>query len=370
MEQSFPKKNNIAIVGGGPAGVYCAVWISKKLRTLGFKDYTISIFEKDKILKTILKTGNSRCNLTNFEPDLKEFASNYPRGEKFILSLLSRHSNLDVIDFFNSIGVKTYSQDDGRIFPVSNKSSEIRNALLAEIYKDKNIKIINKKIIDALDIKDFNKIIISAGSRNSENLIKSFSHTLVPFKKSLCALNISNFIYPKGVSVKALDGDFVFTEKGISGPLAFYISSLNSRKEFPYKIKINLFDPLDLYDAVQKNPKAAIGKLLSNFIPKSLAHVITDNYYKHACEIKKEKIASYSTLELEIISNSSLGEIVNSGGVELSELDKNAKSKIRENLWFCGEILDIDGFCGGFNLQNCWSGGWVVANDVVRSIIN
>ena len=77
----------------------------------------------------------------------------------------------------------------------------------------------------------------------------------------------------------------------------------------------------------------------------------------------------YSILNLKITGTTNQGEIVNSGGVELNSIDKNCKSKLYDNLWFCGEILDIDGFCGGFNLQNCWSSGFVVAKDVINSII-
>ena len=191
-----------------------------------------------------------------------------------------------------------------------------------------------------------------------------------PFKKALCALKVKDFSYPKGVSVHSLDGDFIFTPEGISGPLAYKYSSININKEFPYDISIRLFEIEKLEELIKNNTKKTIGTLVSQLIPKSLAKTIVKEFDKKAAEISKENLKKYSILNLTILNNSTIDEIVNAGGVKLNSIDKNCKSKIQENLWFCGEILNIDGFCGGFNLQNCWSSGYIVAKDVLRSIIN
>ena len=106
----------------------------------------------------------------------------------------------------------------------------------------KNIKLVNKEIKSKNDLKEFDKIIISAGSRNTTELINSFNQPLKLFKRALCGLVVADFKYPKGVSVKSLDGDFVFTEDGISGPLPFKISSLNIDKNYPYNLRIKLFN--------------------------------------------------------------------------------------------------------------------------------
>lgn len=370
MEQLCLRKNNIAIVGAGPAGVYCALNILKEFEKLKFDNFKIFIFDKSQVLRTILPTGNGRCNITNSIVDIKEFCSNYPRGEKFLYSIFSRYFNYDAVDFFDSIGVKTYTQDDGRLFPVSNSAKDVRDKMLNCLKTFKNVQIINKNINSIGELKNFNKIILSTGSKGSLNLIKSTGHNCVEFKKALCALNIEDNIYPKGVSVKSLDGDFIFTSTGISGPLAFKISSINAYKNFPYEIEINLFSPDELLEEIKNNSKKNIGNIVSKFIPKSLASVLVQEFEKKAAEVSKEKLKTYSKLKLKITSTSKEGEIVHAGGVELSEVDKNVKSKIKDNLWFCGEILNIDGFCGGFNLQNCWSTAAIVAKDVVSSIIN
>jgi len=363
MEQFCQDK--IAIVGAGPAGIYCALNILEKL-----PNAFISIFDKSQALRTILPTGGGRCNLSNSISDIKEFASNYPRGEKFLYSLFSRHFNCDTVEFFKKLGIKTYIQDDGRIFPSSNSAKEIKDKMLNALKKYKNVKLINKAINNKNDLIGFDKIIIACGSREVSALLDSFNQPYKPFKRALCALKIKDFKYPKGVSVKSLDGDFVFTNDGISGPLAFKISSLNAYKDFPYNIQIKLFNPDELFDLIKLNSKKSIGNLISNLIPKSLARVIVDDFDKKAAEISRAKINEYSILNLEVVGNSGVGEIVYAGGVELNSIDKNCKSKIHDNLWFCGEILNIDGFCGGFNLQNCWSSAYVVALDVVKLVIN
>ncbi len=362
------KTSKIAIVGAGPSGMYCALNILSGLKNLSFNNYKLTVFDKSQALRTILPTGNGRCNITNSICDISEFCANYPRGEKFLYSLFSRHFNYDSLEFFSSIGIKTYVQDDGRVFPVSNSAKDVKDKMLQEFFKYKNAKLCNKKISSFDELKEFDYVVIASGSRDTSELIKSCGHLQNEFKPSLCALNIENPIYPKGVSVQSLDGDFVFTDKGISGPLAFKISSLNSRNNFPYDISIRLFDVDKLIEEIKLNPKKSIANMLSKFVPKSLAQAIVGDEDKNSCEVAKIKLVEYSNLNLKVISHGLNGEIVNSGGVLLNELDKNCKSKIQNNLWFCGEILDIDGFCGGFNLQNCWSSAHCVAQDIIKTI--
>lgn len=369
MEQLCQGKNNIAIVGGGPSGIYCALNMLKLFKENKFSDFKITIFDKAQILRTILPTGNSRCNITNATWDIDDFILNYPRGDKFLKSIFSKHFVYDSLDFFKTIGIDTYIQPDNRIFPKSNSSKDVKDKMLNALLS-KNIVLKNKIIINYSELNQFDKIVFSCGSRGVDELINSSGHNIIPFKKALCALNVENFNFPKGVSISSLDGDFIFTDKGISGPLAFKISSINAYKEYPYKVLIRLFEYDDLINEINKNSKKSIGNIVSNFVPKSFAQVFVKNYDKKAAEISKKELLSYCSLELNIISSANTGEIVNAGGVDLDEINSNCKSKIKDNLWFCGEILNIDGFCGGFNLQNCWSTGFVVANDIVRSIIN
>ena len=269
MERLYQNKPvNIAIVGAGPSGVYCALNILQMFKQINFDNYLLTIFEKGKILHTLLPTGGTRCNITNSKEDIKEFCSNYPRGEKFLYSLFSRYSNFETIEFFNSIGVETYVESDGRVFPKSNSSKDVREKMLNKLFSYKNVKIIKKQINHKQELDSYDKIVISIGSRSGYNLITEFNHTYIPFKKALCALVVDDFKYPKGVSVKALDGDFLFTNNGISGPLAYKISSINAYKDFPYEIKIKLFCEDYLIEETKKFPKKSIINVLSKFIPK------------------------------------------------------------------------------------------------------
>lgn len=361
--------HKIAIVGLGPSGVFCALTILEELKKRNFSDFFITIFEKNSPLATILPTGNKRCNITNSIYDIKEFASNYPRGEKFLYSAFSRYSNYDALEYFSSVGIPCYTQDDGRIFPKSNSSSDVREKLLNRLNKFKNFKIVKENVSKISQIEDFDYKIIATGSRQAESLLKSIGQSFSPFKKALCGLKIENNIYPVGVSIKSLDGDFLFTPDGVVGPLIFKISSLNVDLEFPYEIKIKLFDENELYELIQKNQKKVFGSLVSMFLPKSFSKVHVKNFSKKASEISKKEILETSFLNLKVISTLKQGEIVQKGGVELNSIDKNFRSKENFSFWFCGEVLNIDGFCGGFNLQNCWSSGYLVAKDVVFDIM-
>ena len=127
MAQELISNLRIAIAGAGPAGCACA----KYLLDSGFKD--ITIFDKGKFLRTLLPTGGGRCNLAFAEFDFKLLAKNYPRGEKFLYSLFSRFSTKDTLNFMGNIGVKTYTQNDMRIFPESNSAAEVRTKLLEKI---------------------------------------------------------------------------------------------------------------------------------------------------------------------------------------------------------------------------------------------
>ena len=131
----------ICIAGGGPAGVMTAIFASEN------PENKIYIFDKGIILNTLLPTGGGRCNLAYNEYNFKELAKFYPRGEKFLYSIFSRFSTKETIDFFKSIGVNTYVQEDSRIFPVSNSAKDVKEALLKQIDK-KNVKKVFEEIED------------------------------------------------------------------------------------------------------------------------------------------------------------------------------------------------------------------------------
>jgi len=129
----------VAIIGGGPAGCISAIFASENF------DNNITIFEKKDLLFTLLATGGGRCNLAFEEYDFKELVKFYPRGEKFLYSVFSKFALSDTLDFFDNIGVKTYTQDDFRIFPTSNSARDVRAKILNEL-RQRNVIVKNKEI--------------------------------------------------------------------------------------------------------------------------------------------------------------------------------------------------------------------------------
>lgn len=385
MEQEL--KYKVAIIGGGPAGCFCAYFLQNY--------FDVAIYDKNSPLLTLLPTGGGRCNLAHAEYDFKELAKNYPRGEKFLYSVFSRFSSADTIEFFERIGVKTYIQDDFRIFPTSNSAKDVREKLLKALNK---VKIVKEEVLkinlprlaappsstngkkDKVHIEtdrgiyNADYIVIATGGHASYKFIKALGHNIIDPKPALTGLiTKENFSELSGVVV----GGILFTHKGISGPLVYKISSLRARDKFPYKLSFNLWDNTDLQIEFNNNPHKNIKNLLSNYIPKSFAEYILETLGISSdlkcCEINgeiRDKILEkLSNFEVNIVGTVADGEVVTSGGVDLKEVNsKTMESKVVKNLYFCGEVLDIDGFCGGFNLQNCWSTGYVVAKSIKEKI--
>ena len=279
-------KSKIAVIGGGPAGCACAYFLKQK----GI--YPV-IFEKNSILKTLLPTGGGRCNLAYGDFDIKSLASNYPRGEKFLYSVFSRFSTAETLAFFEDIGVKTYMQEDGRFFPVSNSAADVRRHIIDAIQgvkvKNENVNSINT-CRGGFEIKTdkaayfFEKVIIAIGGHSALKLIKNLGHTIAAPVPSLTALKTSEDLSElAGVSLKnikakfagaILGGDLLFTHNGVSGPLIYKISSLMARKDFPYKISFDFAGQVDLQNVLNENSQKSVKNIISDFVPKSLGGYI------------------------------------------------------------------------------------------------
>lgn len=402
------EKESVAIIGAGTAGCTCAYYASKNA--------DVTLFEASSPLHTLLCTGGGRCNLAYAEYDFKELAKFYPRGEKFLYSVFSQFSTADTIDFFKEIGVETYTQDDLRIFPTSNSAKDVREKFLKSL---KHCKIIKEKILSVahypalaggakslisgegqttkFQVKtnnnsyNFDKVVIAIGGHAGFSLAEKLGHTIIEPKPALTGLiSAENFKSLQGVSLRNVEarifyqnkkfapeydlrGDLIFTHEGISGPLAYKISSICARldysREIPLLIRLNfLKEEVDLQDILNSNPKKDVKNLLAEFVPKSLAEYILQackiNFDEKCCNINGKMrdliLKSLQEFEITVISPAKEGEVVTSGGVSLKEIDaKTMQSKLVKDLYFCGEVIDVDGFCGGFNLQNSWSTGFV-----------
>lgn len=387
MVQESTSNKSVAIIGAGPAGCVCA----KFLKNNGFCPI---IFDKGKYLRTILPTGGGRCNLAHAEFDFKNLTKNYPRGEKFLYSVFSKFGTEDAIQFFKQLGIETYTQEDNRIFPKSNSSRDVQEKLLKAL---KGCKFVSEKVLSIEKLDNcykiitnkssyaFDVVIVSTGGHGNWDIFNKMDINIIPPTQALVGLvTKENFSAISGVSIKNVktygkefknfdNGDIIFTHKGISGPLIYKISSIFARKEMPYKLVFQLVKDLDLQAELNKNPHKEIKNLLGQFVPKSFAEFVLENLdiekdtpcHKITGKLRDKIYKKLTTFEVTIISKVPDGEVVTCGGIDLKEINsKTMESKKYPNLYFCGEVLDIDGFCGGFNLQNCWSTAFVVAQSV------
>lgn len=388
MEQGLTYKPSVAIIGAGPAGCMCGITIAN--------DCDVTLFDLSEPLLTLLPTGGGRCNLAHNEFDFKELANAYPRGEKFLYSPFSRFSTKDTLEFFERIGVKTYTQEDGRIFPISNSAKDVRNKMLAKLDKAKFLK---EKVLDVQKVDEkfyvrtinnkyiYDYVVVAIGTHYGLQFLNKLPHKLIELKPSLCGLitkyDVSTL---KGVVLKdiilrykkiALEGDMLFTNNGISGPVVFKLSSINSRINFPYSVKIQIIKDLKNFERrLEEAGDKALHNVVSEFVPKSFTKFLL-NYLKIDENIKVKSLNTNTKvllletvkgLELEVVSTRKGGETVFSGGVDLGKIDSNFKSKLVDKLYFCGEILDVDGLCGGYNLQNCWSSGYLAGVDILKTM--
>ena len=373
---------NISIIGAGASGCICAYFLLKS-------GLDVTLFDFGEPLRTLLPTGGGRCNLAHAEFDFMELAKNYPRGEKFLYSVFSRFSTGDTISLFEELGVETYIQDDGRIFPESNSSKDVRDNILNKI-KSLGANLVREKVTEIIPYENeykivtnkadylFTDIVISSGGRG---VIKGIEHNIVPFSPSLVGLNAESDKELSGLVVKnvysndfKISGDILFTHFGVSGPLIYTISSLKTKDTVPYELSFDLSTELDnLQELLNKNPHKDLKNIVSDFLPERLSKSILlehGNKKAHSVDGKTrdfilDKIHNY---KLTVSGTNKGEETVTAGGYDLNEINpKTMESKVHKGIYFTGEVLNIDGFCGGFNLQNAWSTAFVAADSIINS---
>ena len=373
---------NIAIIGAGASGCICAYLLQKE-------GFDVTLFDKGMPLRTLLPTGGGRCNLAHAEYDFKDLTKNYPRGEKFLYSVFSKFSTYDTLALFDELGVETYTQEDERIFPTSNSAKDVREKILnnlknVQIQKEEVIKLEkidsgfkilstpnyskNKKMCEYL----FSHVIIAIGGHSNFDFLKNFEIKIISPKPSLVGLNTKekskeiSGIVVRNANYNGLTDNLLFTHFGISGPLAYKISSIKARDNFPYKLNFDLHpQEINLQELLNTNPHKDVKNILSKFIPHGLIKYLIGDI----ADIKAHKIdgktrdfilSKLHNLELTVIGTNKGEETVTAGGIDLSEINpKTMELKKYKNIYCIGEALNIDGFCGGYNLQNAWSTAFV-----------
>ena len=403
-------KQKIVIIGGGAAGFFTAINIAENNPNL-----EITILEKgDKVLQKVKVSGGGRCNVTHacFIPnELVEF---YPRGRKELLGPFHQFMTGDTMEWFENHGVPLKIEEDNRIFPESNTSQTIVDCF-TENAKKSGVKLELNQNVERID-KNENQFIIKTGSEefvadklviaSGSNpkiweLISTLGHKIISPVPSLFTFKINDDRIKEiaGVSVpnatvELVDSKFesngpvLITHWGLSGPAILKLLAFGAlflaEKNYEYQVKVNwLSKPMStvlnkLKILKRENPKKQItSRSVFKDIPKRLWEKLIT-----ASQIKQDqRWADVSNKQLEQLANQltksifkAYGkttfkeEFVTAGGVDLREINfKRFESKIHKNLFFAGEVLDIDAVTGGFNFQNAWTGGFIAGKSIAEN---
>ena len=401
----------VVVIGAGAAGMMAAITSAKNNNDVILIEKTKSIGNKVKI------TGKGRCNLT-FDGDIEDFKNNIVKNDKFMYSSFSNFTNKDVVEYFNSLGVKTKVERGGRIFPASDRAEDVVLALKNEL-KKYNVKIDYETELKDFIIKDntligiktnkkdyfADKFILCTGGKSYKitgssgecfDILKKYGHNIIELRPGLVPLKSNDEICKrlqgltlKNVGFKILDkekviydsfGEMLFAHFGLTGPIVLSGSSLlnrleNLRDKFTKK---NIYGIIDLKPALSletldkrikrdfdrysnkefKNslvdllPQKMIPVIveLSNIKPDKKVHQITkEERGRLAYLIKNLKIQIADLMPIDIA-------IITCGGVDVKQINpKTMESKVIKNLFLAGEVLDVDAFTGGFNLQIAFS---------------
>lgn len=413
-----------AIIGGGAAGLMTAA-------TLLATDPAAEVFlleRNDGLGKKVVISGGGRCNVTTGITDIRTVLTKYPRGGKFLSSAMYTFPPQAVQDWFEAHGVPLKTEEDLRVFPVSNDGRDIVRAFdrafaigRMKVWLKSSVTGISRVIRDdaaatagrfAVHIKDapdllVDNVVLTTGGQAYRHtgstgdgyaFAVSLGHSLTPLAASLNSFHVSA-AWPREVSGVSFEragitahrgkgysftGPLLFAHWGVTGPAVFALSSLVAFEKYdriqPLDISIDLF-PDEKLEALREritrlmteNPAKIFRNVLATVIPKSLADVCVreadlpgDRRADQTAKADAMRAAQWlKTVPLRVVQRGGGDEFVTAGGVTLSEVDPSTmESRICPGLYFAGEILDIDGFTGGFNLQASWATGHLAGESI------
>lgn len=401
----------VIVIGGGAAGFFAAINAKEMNPSLD-----ITILEKGKeVLQKVKISGGGRCNVTHACFDPKELVGYYPRGAKELLGPFHQFMTGDTFEWFEQNGIPLKIEADHRVFPISNSSQSIIQCFLQKtkeldipVLKNHGVLAVKKSgatwVVNTKD-QEFtcDVVIVAAGSsQKTWNLCESLGHTIVPPVPSLFTFNIKDArlkdllgIALPNATVSIQDttleasGPLLITHWGMSGPAVLKLSAFGARllaeKNYEYTVEVNwLSRPTDkilnvLLNLKKKQPRKHVS-LRSPFedIPKRLWE-----RFVIAAQIQSiQNWADLSNTQLEALAwqltkgvfnakgkSTFKEEFVTAGGIDLKEINfKRFESKVHSNLFFIGEVLNIDAVTGGFNFQNAWTGGWICAQAIAQEL--
>lgn len=398
----------VFIIGGGASGFFTAANIDAS-------HYEVTILEQSSdVLQKVKISGGGRCNVTHacFIP--KDLVGYYPRGNKELLSVFTKFQPGDTMAWFEERGVALKIEDDGRVFPATNSSQSIINALVQECEK-RHVKILTKQNVTEIiphgeqyKIHTTNQnyladvVVFSTGSSpKAFKILEHLEHKVVPPVPSLFTFNIKNEVIKDFMGTSFLfatvdvpqlkleeSGPLLITHWGLSGPAILKLSAWGARElarlQYQFDIVVN-FIGIDAEIATEmikdfkvSEPKKSIGQAkifeVTNRFWQRVLEIAHVNFSKQIANINNKEIAKIVEIlcqsKMKVTGKSTFKEeFVTAGGVDLKEIDfKTMKSKILPNFYISGEVLDIDAITGGFNFQACWSEGWLISQDLNNAV--
>ena len=397
---------DIIIVGGGAAGFFTAINLVEKNPKL-----KVAILERGKtVLEKVRISGGGRCNVTHacFIPnDLVKF---YPRGEKELRGPFHQFCSGDTIEWFEKHGVELKIEEDGRMFPISDSSQTIIDCFLSATQK-LGIQILTGQSVQSIfkaenywKVETNNetfacqKLIMATGSNPKIwEMLSELGHTIVSPVPSLFTFNIKDSrikelpgvaaqvtVHVKDTKLEST-GPLLITHWGMSGPAILKLSAWGARilhdKNYQFTIFVNWLNDVDYEDAEkilkdlkQEHAKKAVSKKSPFDFPNRLweslvlaSGIDSETKWADLSKIQLQNLTSQLTkAEFKVNGKSTFKEeFVTAGGIDLKEINfKTMESKIHENLYFAGEIVNIDAITGGFNFQNAWTSGFILAKNI------
>lgn len=403
----------IAVIGGGPAGMMSAI----SAKTNGAN---VWLFDKnEKLGKKMYISGKGRCNLTN-DCSVREFVSNVATNPKFTMGAVSKFTPQDVIDFCQSRGLQLKTERGNRVFPCSDKSSDVIKVFAKELERLHVVIKLNEKVTSlckrdgvfrletALGSYEFDKVIVATGgisysatgsTGDGYKFASNLGHTVVDCKPALCRILCNGVQSLEGVSLKnvtvgisdvngkTLDSEFgemLFADNAVSGPAVLTLSSrINKLPKGSYKLFVDLKPALDsdkldariLRDFSERMNKDFVNSL-DGLLPERLFKVVALQsgipFEKKVNQIsvseRQKLVATLKNLTFDYVGldNVEYG-IVTSGGVDVKQINPSTmESKLVDGLFFAGEVIDVDAYTGGFNIQFALSCGYVAGTSASK----
>lgn len=402
----------IAIIGAGAAGCFAAANIPYK------EGQEVAVFEKtSKALQKVKASGGGRCNVTHAHTDITEMSAHYPRGRQLLKKSLHQFPPAKTIEWFEQRGVKLKTEEDGRMFPITDDSQTIIDCIWQQLVSNKAQVFYHKSVekIEPLPngkfaihfadrtVYECDRLLIAVGGfpkKEQYKWIENLGHTIQPPVPSLFTFNMPKHPITElmGVSVPEVtvkiagtkimqQGPLLITHWGMSGPAILKTSAIGAReladRNYDFKIIVNWLNETtdnDLKEELLQIRKEQGRQLVHNKNPFNLPKRLWE-YMVLQCGIKEDvkwgelsaaaqnKLTEHLLRDIYHVKGKTTfkEEFVTCGGITLSEIDpQTMQSRKMLGLFFAGELLDVDGVTGGYNFQHAWSSGWIAARSIVQ----